>query len=170
MKSQDFCILDQDERVVAATSAGAKKDQAKTKKIKDTTVLVNTSSEILTRLEQLGPFELLRLKIDELLALLVNIDPLGSIPKPNKKTWLEKASLLPSVQAVLGRVLAVAAAYVLQAPPLPPIPFAHVICEGEHITNLQVEGLPEFFLPISDPLLPYATDALTDDEVTVAYA
>ena len=48
--------------------------------------LVTTGSEILRRLEQLGPNELLRLKIDELYALIVNTDPIGSIPKPNKKT------------------------------------------------------------------------------------
>ena len=159
-----------DERVAAAAAAAAKKDQAKTKKTKDTTALVTTGSEILTRLEQLGPPELLRLKIDELHALLVNSDPLGSIPKPNKKTGLEKANLLPTVQTAFGQFLAVAAAFAPQPPPLTSIPFAHVICEGEYIPNLQVEGLPEFFLPISDRVLQYATNAQTDVVVTVAYA
>ena len=55
------------------------------------------------RLEQLGLGELLRLKIDELHALLVNADPLGSIPKPTKKAGVEKAKLLPTVQAALRR-------------------------------------------------------------------
>ena len=135
----------QDERVAAAAAAAAKKDEAKTKKTKDITALATIGSVILTRLEQLGPPELLRLKIDELHALLVNSDPLGSIPKPNKKTGLEKANLLPSVQAAFGRFLAVAAASAPQAPPLTPIPSAPVICEGEYIPNLQIEGLPEFF-------------------------
>ena len=63
----------QDDKM-AAVVAAAKKDQAKNKKTKDTTALVTTGSEILTRLEQLGPSELLRLKVDELHALLVNID------------------------------------------------------------------------------------------------
>ncbi len=58
----------EDERVEAADAA-AKKDQAKEKKAKGTTALVTTGSEILKRLEQLGPSELLRLKIDELYAL-----------------------------------------------------------------------------------------------------
>ncbi len=120
----------QDERVAAATTA-AKKDKAKTKKTKDTTALVTTGSEIMTRLEQLGPPELLRLKIDELHALLVNSDPLGSIPnKRNKKTWLEKANLLPSVQAAFARFLAVAIASNPQAVPLTPIPFAPMTCES----------------------------------------
>ena len=35
--------------------AAAKKDQAKNKRAKDTTALVTTGSEILQRLEQLGP-------------------------------------------------------------------------------------------------------------------
>ncbi len=65
----------------------------------------------------------------------------------------------------------VAIAFAPQPPPLSPIPFAHVfICEGEYILNLQVEGLPECFMPISDPILPYAKDASTDAEVPVAYA
>ncbi len=67
------------------------------KKIRDTTTLVTTGSEILKRLEQLGPSELLRLKIDELHALLVNADPQRSIPKPNKKTRQEKANLMPTI-------------------------------------------------------------------------
>ncbi len=144
----------EDERVAAAAAAAAKKDQAKEKKARDTTTLVTTGSEILKRLEQLGPSELLRLKIDELHALLVNADPQGSIPKPNKKTGQEKANLLPTVQAALGRFLAVAVASVPQAPPLPPVSVDPVIYEGQYITNLQVEGLPENFMPISDPVLP----------------
>jgi hypothetical protein len=96
---------DQDERVASAAAVVVKKDQAKIKKTKDTTALVPASSEILTRLDQLGPPELLRMKIDELHALLVSSDPLGSISKPNKITWLEKANLLPKVQAAFGRFL-----------------------------------------------------------------
>ena len=61
------------------------------------TALVTTGSEILQRLEQLGPDKLLRLKIDELHALLLNADPRGTIPKPNKKTRLEKANLMPTI-------------------------------------------------------------------------
>ncbi len=66
------------------------------------TALVTTGSEILQRLEQLGPYELLRLKIHELHTLLVNSD---------------------------GRFFAVAVAYAAQAPPLLPIPFAPAMCE-----------------------------------------
>ena len=44
-----------------------------------------------------------------------------------------------------------------------------VIYEGENITNLQIEGQPEFFLPISDPVFPYVTNASVDAEVTIAY-
>ncbi len=99
--------------------------------------------------------------------MLVNDDPRGSIPKPNKKARQEKANLLPTVQAVLLRFLAVAA---VQAPPLLLIIFAPVICGGDKIPNFQIEGLPEIYLPISDQLFPYATDASADAEVTVAYA
>jgi hypothetical protein len=60
----------------------------------------------------------LRLKIDELYALLANVDPQGFIPKPNKKTWLEKANLLPTVEAALRRFLAEAIAFAAPAPPL----------------------------------------------------
>ena len=99
--------------------------------------------------------------------MLANTDPQGSIPKPNKKTGQEKASLLPTVQAAFGRYLAVAA---VSTPSLLPIPVLLVTCEGENIPNLLVEGLPENFLPIFDPVFPYATDASADAEVTVAYA
>ncbi len=61
--------------MAVADAAAAKKDQAKEKKARDTTVFVTTGSEILKRLEQLGPSELLRLKIDELHAILANADP-----------------------------------------------------------------------------------------------
>ena len=104
------------------------------------TALVTTGSEILHKLEQLGPNELLRLKIDELYALIVNADPLGSNPKPNKKTRQEKAILLPTVQVAMSRFLAVAGASTPQAPLLPPISFAPMTCEGETIPNLLVEG------------------------------
>ena len=72
-----------------------------------------------------------------------------------------------TVQAAFGRYLAVAA---VPAPSLLPIIEVPVICEGENILNLQFEGLPEIFLPISDSVFPYATDASADAEVTVAYA
>jgi len=109
----------------------AKKDQAKDKRAKYTTALVTTGSEIMKRLEQLGPSELLRLKIDELYDLLVSNDPRGAIPKPNKKIGQEEANLLPRVQAALRRFHAVATTSAAQAPPLLPIPFAPVTCEGE---------------------------------------
>jgi hypothetical protein len=35
---------------------------------------------------------------------------------------------------------------------------------------MQIEGLPEIFMPIFEPVFPYATDASADAEVTVAYA
>jgi hypothetical protein len=79
----------------------------------------------------------------------------------------EKANLLPTVQAVLRRHLAVAA---VQAASLLQIPEAPLICERERILNMQIEGLPEFFMPISDPVFPYATDASADAEVPAAYA
>ena len=121
------------------------------------TALVTTGSEILQRLEQLGPNELLDLKIDELYALIVNADPLGSIPKPNKKTRQEKANLLPIVQAAtIGRFLAVAA---VSAPSLLPILVAPVLYEGKNIL-VNLKGQPEIFLPISDPVISYyVTDA-----------
>jgi hypothetical protein len=96
------------------------------------TALVTTGSEILQKLEQLVPYELLRLKIDELHTLLVNAD---------------------------GRFFAVAVAYAAQAPPVLPFSFARVMCGGENIPNLKVEWLLELFLPAFDPVLPYATYA-----------
>ncbi len=95
--------------------------------------------------------ELPRRKIDELYALLVNNDPRGSIPKPNKKSWQEKANLLPTFQAALRRFLAVATTSAAHAPPMLPILFALVTYEGDTIRNLQVEGLPEFFFAYFRP-------------------
>ena len=131
--------------MAAAAAAAAKKDQAKDKRAKDTPALVTTGSEVLKRLEQLGPNELLRLKIDELHSLLVNADPQASIPKPNKKTGQEKASLLPTIQAAFARFLAVAAAFAPQAPPQappPPILEAPLTCETE---NISINMSDDFF-------------------------
>jgi hypothetical protein len=63
------------------------------KKTRDTATLGTTGSEILKRQERLGPKKLLRLKVDELHALLVNAYLQGSITKLNKEMGLEKASL-----------------------------------------------------------------------------
>ncbi len=60
-----------------------------------------------------------------------------------------------TVQVTLRRFFAVAA---VQATPLLQIPLAPVICEEENTLNLQIEGLPAFFLYISDPVFPYATE------------
>ena len=97
----------------------------------------------------------------------MNADPLGSIPKPNKKTRQEKANLLPIVQAAIGRFLAVAA---VSAPSLLPIPVAPVLYEEENIVNLQIQGQPKFFMPISDPVISYVTNTSADAEGTDAYA
>jgi hypothetical protein len=93
----------EDGKEAAVAAVAAKKDQAKDKRAKDTYALVLTGSEIMTRLEPLGPSELLRRKIDELHGLLVDADSQTSIPNPNKKTRLEKANLLPTVQADIRR-------------------------------------------------------------------
>ncbi len=45
----------EDERVAGVAAAAAKKDQAKDKRARDTSALVLTGSEIMKRLEQLGP-------------------------------------------------------------------------------------------------------------------
>jgi len=156
--------------VVVAPVVADKKGTTKDKRAKDTTALITTGSEIMKRLGQLGRSELARLKIDELYALLVNSDPLGSIPRPNKKEGQEKANLMSTVQAALRHFSAVAAASTPQAPPLPPIPFTPATCEGETIPNLQVEGGREMFLPVFAPVFSYATNASADDEAIVAYA
>jgi len=83
---------EEDKREAFVALVAAKKDTTKDKRAKDTTALVTTGSEILKSLEQLDLSELMRLKIDELYALLVNGDPLGSIPMPNKKEGQEKAN------------------------------------------------------------------------------
>ena len=86
----------------------------------------------------------------------MNADPLGSIPKPNKKTRQEKANLLPIIQAAIGRFLAVAA---VSVPSLLLIPVAPVLYEEENIL-VNLKGQPEIFLPISDPVISYyVTDA-----------
>ncbi len=103
--------------------------------MKDTTALVTTGSEVLKRLEQLGLNVLIRLKIDELHSLLVNVDPQASIPKPNKKTRQEKVNLLPTVLEALRRIASASTAQApQQAPPLP-ILEALVTCETENKIN-----------------------------------
>jgi hypothetical protein len=156
-----------DSREATNANAAAKKCQVKDKRAIYTTTFVTTSSEVVKRLEQLGPSKLLHLTIDKLYALLVNNDPLGSISKPKKKTWQEKANLMPIIQAAFRRYLAVAA---VSAPSMLPNPVVLVIYEGENIINSQIEGQTELLLPISDPVFPYVTHALADAEVIVAYA
>jgi len=115
----------EDKKEATTAAAAGKKDQAKDKRARNITALVTTGSEILQRLEQLGPYEMLRPKVDELHALLVNAYLQGSISKPNKK-GLEKANLLPNVQAAIGRFLAVAT---VSTPPLLLIPEVPSFCE-----------------------------------------
>jgi len=98
---------------------------------------MTTGSEIVKKLGQLGPSEMLRLKIDDLYALLVNTILSAPFLGQTKKEGQEKANLLPTVQATLRRFSAVAT---LSAPSLLPIPEVHVINEGENISNLQIEG------------------------------
>ena len=85
------------------------------------------------------------MKIDELRALLVNADPQGSILKPDKKTRLEKANMLPAIIAALGRFSGSNIIATLEeAPPLLPIPEAPLNCEGENIENNQCDMLGDF--------------------------
>jgi hypothetical protein len=63
--------------------------------------------------------------------MLVNADPQGSIPKPSKKARQEKANLLPTVQAALGRFFALAA---ILDPPLLLIPVVPLICEETNMS------------------------------------
>jgi hypothetical protein len=121
-------------------------------------------------MEQRGQIELLRLKIDELHALIGNVDPLGSNPKPNKKIGLEKANLLPTVIAALGRFSGSRSiATPAEAPPVVPIPEAPLNCEGENTVNYQSDMPADFDLPIFDPVFPYAPDAVEDAKMIGAY-
>ena len=93
----------------------------------------------------------------------MNADPQGSIPKPNRKTWLEKASLLPTVIAAIGRFSGSSSiATPEEAPPLLPIPEAPLNCEGENIENNQSYIPGDFYLPIFESVFPYAPDAVED--------
>ena len=71
---------------------------------------------------------------------------------PNKKTGLEKDSLLPEVIAALGRFSGSSSiATPAEAPTLLPIPEAPVNCEGENIENNQSDMPGDFHLPILTP-------------------
>ena len=70
--------------------------------------------------------------------------PKGPFRSQTKKTRLEKANLMPTVQAAIGRFLAVAVAFATQAPPLLPIPKAPLNCEGENIENNQSDMPGDF--------------------------
>ena len=98
----------------------------------------------------------------------MNVDPRGSIPKPNIKAGLEKASLPPAGIAALGRFSGSSSiATPAEAPPLIPISEAPLNCEGENTVNNQSDMLADFDLPIFDPVFPYAVE---DAEMTGAYA
>ena len=101
----------------------------------------------------------------------MNADPQGSIPKLNKKTWLEKASLLPEVMAGLGRFSGSSSiATPAEAPTLLPNPKALVNCEGENTENNQSDMPEDFYLHIFDPVFQDVQDAVEDAEMTSAYA
>ena len=158
----------EDKKQAADAAAAEKRDATTEKRARSTTALVTAGSEVLKRLEQRGRAELLRLKIDELHALIVNADPLGSNSKPNKKTGLEKASLLPAVIAALERFSGSSSiATPAEAPPLLPIQEALLTCEGENIENNESDMPRVIYLPIFDPVFPYAPDAVEDAEMAI---
>ena len=146
----------EDKKQAADDAAAEKRDAATEKKARSTTALVTTGSEVLKRLEQRGPSELTRLTINELHALIVNGDPLGSNPRPNKTTRLEKARQLPTVIAVVGLFSGSSSiAAPAEAPTQLPIPEAALNCEGENAENNQSIMPGDFDLPIFDPVFPF---------------
>jgi hypothetical protein len=99
----------------------------------------------------------------------VNANPQGSIPKPNKKTGLEKACLLLEVIAALGCFTdSSSIATPAEAPPLLPIPEAPLNCEGENTENNQSDIPGDYDLPIFESVFPFAPDAVEDVEMTGA--
>ena len=79
-----------DKKQAAYAVTAEKRDAAKEKRARSITALVIASSEVLKILEQRGRAELLRLKKDELHALIVNADLVGSNPKRTRKQGLRK--------------------------------------------------------------------------------
>jgi hypothetical protein len=160
----------EDKKQAADAAAAEKRDAATKKKARSTTALVTTGSEVLKRLEQRGPSELTRLTINELHALIVNGDPLGSNPRPNKTTGLEKARQLPTVIAAVGLFSGSSSiAAPAEAPTQLPIPEAALNCEGENAENNQSNMPGDFDLPIFDPVFPFVQDAVEDAEMATSY-
>ena len=65
----------EDKKQAADVVIVEKRDAAPEKRARSTTALVTAGSEVLKRLEERDRAELLRLKIDEIHALIVNVDP-----------------------------------------------------------------------------------------------
>ena len=95
----------EDKRMASSTDVVANKNQAEDKRANDVTVLVTTVSEIMKRLEQLGPSKLSRLHIDKLHALIVNTDPQDSVPKLNKKYSKRKPTSCPLFKPLSDDIL-----------------------------------------------------------------
>ena len=103
----------------------AEKEVAKQKKAVEVAALVTKGAGLLLSLEQNGPSHISSLTVADILALLTNADPQGTISKPkNKAEGLERVRALGSIQAALRRhvadATAAAAAAAVAAPPPPP--------------------------------------------------
>lgn len=104
----------------------AKRDQAKDKKAREVAAQVQAGAELLSLIETRGEAAISRFTVNDILALLVNADPQGNIPRPkNKAEGLLRVRGLRTVQQKLvSHAVAAAVAATPAAAPAPPAPSA----------------------------------------------
>ena len=124
----------EDEKTAAAAAAAAKKVEKDNKKAKDTATQVTLGSDMLKKIEHGGGDVVKTLSIPQLHALLVNSNPLASIPKPNKKVGIEKVMQLDTVKTAILRY-ATSRLPVPEPHTAPPPP--ETSNQGNNIDNLQ---------------------------------
>ncbi len=135
----------EDDKKAKETAAASKKEETNDKKAKDTAERVTLGSDLLKKIEQFGAAVINTMSLPQLHALLVNANPLGSIPKPTKKVGIERALQLDTVKDAIMRHDATRAQQHPPHPPPPPPPIAF-----NNNNNL--------FLQTSSPIAGYISD------------
>jgi hypothetical protein len=80
-----------DHKKAKKSASASRKELNNNTKAKETVERVTLSSSLLKKIEQFAAAAINTMPITQLHALLVNANPLGSIPKPTKKIDIERS-------------------------------------------------------------------------------
>jgi len=135
-----------DTKKAKETATASIKELNNNKKVKETAERVTLGSDLLKKIKHLGAVAINTMSITQLHALLVNANPLGSIPKPTKK--------IPQLDTVKDAIMRNDATRTQPQPPHPPPPPPPIDFNDNNILFLQTSSPVACY--ISD-LTPFAT-------------